>query len=47
TINSLSAEGWYSVESVVDEAVVREIIPPLKAAGAEGIIEIGLNKVVP
>ncbi|MFH0954302.1 MAG: ATP phosphoribosyltransferase [Verrucomicrobiota bacterium] len=47
TVNSLSSEGWYSIESVVDEAVVREIIPPLKAAGAEGIIEIGLNKVVP
>lgn len=47
TINSLSSEGWYSIESVVDEPVVREIIPQLKAAGAEGIIEIGLNKVVP
>jgi len=47
TINSLSSEGWYSIESVVDETVVREIIPPLKRAGAEGIIEIGLNKVVP
>jgi ATP phosphoribosyltransferase len=47
TINSLSSEGWYSIESVVDEPVVREIIPALKAAGAEGIIEIGLNKVVP
>lgn len=47
TINSLSSSGWYSVESVVEEPVVREIIPALKAAGAEGIIEIGLNKVVP
>lgn len=47
TINSLSSEGWYSIESVVEERVVREIIPQLKAAGAEGIIEIGLNKVVP
>jgi ATP phosphoribosyltransferase len=47
TINSLSSEGWYSVESVVDEPVVREIMPRLKEAGAEGIIEIGLNKVVP
>lgn len=47
TVNALSAEGWYSVESVVDETVVREILPALKAAGAEGIIEIGLNKVVP
>ncbi|TAN38320.1 MAG: ATP phosphoribosyltransferase [Verrucomicrobia bacterium] len=47
TINSLSREDWYSVESVVEEKVVREIIPALKANGAEGIIEIGLNKVVP
>lgn len=47
TINSLSSDGWYSIESVVDEKTVREIIPQLKAVGAEGIIEIGLNKVVP
>jgi ATP phosphoribosyltransferase len=32
---------------VVEEAIVREIIPKLKAAGAADIIEIGLNKVVP
>ncbi len=47
TISSLNREGWYAVESVVEEKVVREIIPALKAAGAEGIIEIALNKVVP
>ncbi len=47
TINGLSSKGWYSVESVVDESVVREILPQLKKAGAEGIIEIALNKVVP
>ena len=47
TINSLSSDGWYSIESVVEEKIVREIIPQLKAAGAEGIIEIALNKVVP
>ncbi len=47
TLNQLAADGWYSIESVVDESVVRVIIPQLKAAGAEGIIEIGLNKVVP
>ncbi|MBM4156352.1 MAG: ATP phosphoribosyltransferase [Lentisphaerae bacterium] len=47
TINVLSDEGWISVETVVDEKVVREIIPSLKAAGAEGIIELGLNKIVP
>ncbi len=46
TVNRLSSEGWCSVESVVEERVVRDIIPKLKAAGAEGIIEIGLNKIV-
>lgn len=47
TVNHLSMEGWFSVETVVEERVVREIIPSLKAAGAEGIIEISLNKIVP
>lgn len=47
TINDLKEPGWVSLESVVDESVVREVIPSLKAVGAEGIIEIGLNKVVP
>ncbi len=47
TLNQLAHEGWYSIESVVDETVVREVIPQLKDAGAEGIIEIPLNKVVP
>ncbi|MBU4201066.1 MAG: ATP phosphoribosyltransferase [Verrucomicrobia bacterium] len=46
TINQLRAEGWVAIESVVEEHVVREIIPRLKAAGAEGIIEIPLNKVI-
>jgi len=46
TVNRLTDGGWFAVETVVDESVVREIIPDLKAAGAEGIIEIGLNKVV-
>jgi len=47
TVNKLDAEGWVAVESVVDEPVVREIIPRLKAAGAEGIIELPLSKVIP
>ena len=48
TINPLhSKEEWVAVESVVDEAVVREIIPQLKKVGAEGIIELPLNKVIP
>lgn len=46
TINPLSADGWVAIESVVEESVVREIIPRLKQAGGEGIIEIPLNKVI-
>jgi ATP phosphoribosyltransferase len=47
TINRLNTEGWVAIESVVDEAVVREIIPQLKKAGAEGIIELSLSKIIP
>ena len=46
TISSLSLKGWVAVETIIDERVVRELIPQLKAAGAEGIIEYPLNKVV-
>lgn len=46
TVSSLSQTGWVAVETVLDEQVVREIIPQLKAAGAEGIIEYPLNKIV-
>jgi ATP phosphoribosyltransferase len=46
TISSLSQTGWVAVETIIDEHVVRELIPQLKAAGAEGIIEYPLNKVV-
>jgi ATP phosphoribosyltransferase len=46
TISSLSLEGWVAVETIIDEHVVRELIPQLKSAGAEGIIEYPLNKVV-
>src|SRR5499427_2920324 len=46
TISSLSQKGWVAVETIIDEHVVRELIPQLKAAGAEGIIEYPLNKVV-
>ncbi len=46
TLNPLSASDWVAIESVVDEQVVRDIIPKLKAAGAEGIVEIPLNKVI-
>lgn len=46
TVNHLSTPGWVAIESVVEERVVREIIPQLKRAGAEGIIELPLNKVI-
>jgi ATP phosphoribosyltransferase len=46
TISTLSREDWVAVETIIDEKVVREIIPQLKMAGAEGIIEYPLNKVI-
>jgi len=46
TISKLATEGWIAVETIIDEKIVREIIPQLKALGAEGIIEYPLNKVV-
>lgn len=46
TVSSLSQSGWVAVETIIDEPVVRELIPRLKAFGAEGIIEYPLNKVV-
>ena len=47
TISQLSEEGWVAVETVIDEIIVRDIIPELKRLGAEGIIEYPLNKIVP
>jgi ATP phosphoribosyltransferase len=46
TIASLYNSDWYSVESVVDKGVVRDLIPKLLKSGAEGIIEYPLNKVL-
>ncbi len=46
TVSHLANGGWVAVETVIDEKVVREIIPQLKALGAEGIIEYPLNKLV-
>jgi ATP phosphoribosyltransferase len=46
TVSSLAQAGWVAVETVIEEKIVREIIPRLKALGAEGIIEYPLNKVV-
>jgi len=47
TISPLFDSGWYALEVVIDEKVVRDIIPKLKKAGATGIVEYQLNKVIP
>ncbi len=47
TISQLSEKGWCAIETIVDEKIVRGIIPKLKQQGAQGIIEYPLNKVIP
>ncbi|MBA3607094.1 MAG: ATP phosphoribosyltransferase [Chthoniobacterales bacterium] len=46
TISQLSDEAWVAINTVLDETTVRSIIPRLKAAGATGIVEYPLNKIV-
>ena len=46
TVSGLAQEGWLAVETIIEEKVVRNIIPQLKEAGAEGIIEYPLNKLI-
>jgi len=46
TVASLYNQDWCSVETVVSEDIVRELIPKLKKSGAEGIIEYALNKII-
>ena len=46
TVNKLNGEGWYAVETVVEERQVRDLIPQLKARGGTGIIELPLNKII-
>ncbi len=47
TISSLYDEEWVAVETVIDEKIVRDLVYKLKEAGAEGIIEYPLNKIIP
>lgn len=47
TVSELSDTGWYAIEVVINEKIVRDIIPKLKSVNAEGIIEYPLNKVIP
>jgi ATP phosphoribosyltransferase len=46
TVSPLTIAGWMALEVVVDEKVVKKMIPELKRAGAEGIIEYPLNKLI-
>jgi len=46
TISNLSEEDWLAVNTILDESTVRNIIPRLKEAGGEGIVEYPLNKIV-
>ena len=46
TVSSLADEDWVDVITIVDEAIIRHVIPKLKAAGARGIVEYPLNKII-
>ena len=46
TIAQLSDPDWVAINTIMEEKMVRQMIPKLKAAGAEGIVEYPLNKVV-
>jgi ATP phosphoribosyltransferase len=46
TVSSLTDEDWVAVETVLTEREVRRLVPDLKRAGATGIVEYSLNKVI-
>lgn len=46
TISSLSDPDWVDVNTIVDESIVRTIVPKLRAAGARGIVEYPINKII-
>jgi ATP phosphoribosyltransferase len=46
TVSSLSDPAWVAVNTIADEAAVRELVPRLKKAGARGIVEYPLNKII-
>jgi len=47
TVNALADEKWVAIEAVLDERVERDLVPPLKRAGATGIFSYALKKVIP
>ena len=46
TLSPLSDEGWVAVEIIIEEKAARDLIPKLRRAGATGIVEYPLNKVI-
>ena len=46
TVSNLYSGGWCAIDTIIDEKIVRNLIPKLKEAGAEGIVEYPLNKVI-
>jgi ATP phosphoribosyltransferase len=46
TVSNLTEPDWFDVDTIIDERIVKELIPKLKQAGAQGIIEYPLNKVI-
>jgi ATP phosphoribosyltransferase len=47
TVNELSDKEWTAVETIVETSVTRSLIPELKRLGAEGILELSVNKIIP
>jgi ATP phosphoribosyltransferase len=46
TVSSLTDAGWLDIDTIIDEEDVKRLIPALKRAGAQGIIEYPLNKAI-
>jgi ATP phosphoribosyltransferase len=46
TVSPLADEGWVAVNTILEEKTARDLIPRLKAAGGQGIVEYPLNKIV-
>ena len=46
TVSQLSEKGWVALETVVDNRLIRDLIPKLRERGAEGILEYDLRKIV-
>ena len=46
TVSSLADDSWVAVNTIVGEKEVRDLVPPLKKAGATGLVEIAINKII-